>query len=82
MRNWDNDRYPIITTKYHQTSRDCKHTTSKDRNKHLTSKWQLQNTDSRRHIQHIRGFTKHYPRRHEELNILYSNIPSRQIKSI
>jgi len=80
MKNWDNSRCPIATTKYHQTSRDCKYTTSRDRNKHLTNKWWLQNIDGRRHIQYIRGFMKHYPRRHGELSIPYTNTLSRQIR--
>ena len=72
-RNQDNGRHSITTTKYYQTSRDGKYTTSRNRGKHLTSKWQLQNTNGRRYIQHIRGFMKHYPRRHREPNIPYPN---------
>jgi len=75
-------QYPIITTKYHKTSEGCKHITSRNRNKHLISKWQLQNTDSRRYIQHIRRFTKYYPRRHGESNVSYSSTLSRWTKSI
>ncbi len=31
-------RYTIATAEYHQTSRGCKYTTSRNRDKHITSK--------------------------------------------